>query len=223
MLRTVRSILLAVVLSVSWAPLASAQQPVTIAGGLDDTNTSLGLIVASLNAISDAVGTTGSTLPASAVNVGGKEGVNIVGQTCSTEGSYVACHRLLIDPDTNQPVSYAGCTPMGFISAASVNETAIKGSAGRLYWVDITSLDATPVYAKFYDDTTANTDETDTPKLRIGVPANATASLMAGHTLSFPNGAAFANAITVRLTTGIADNDTGAVSANEVLLNACYL
>ena len=44
----------------------------------------------------------------------------------------------------------------------------------------------------------------------------------AGFTLSIPNGIAFSTAITVAATTGIADADTGAPGANEVIINLGY-
>lgn len=115
-----------------------------------------------------------------------------------------------------------GCTYSSTISAATVNETAVKATAGQIYSVEAFSLDATPVYWKFYNDTAANIDETDTPVLRLMIPANSTASLGAGIVQKWPVGIQFSTAITFRATVGIADNDTAALTANEVLLNVCY-
>lgn len=117
----------------------------------------------------------------------------------------------------------AGCTPNSLISAGSVNETEVKATAGKLYSIWAMSLDATPVYIKIYNDTAANTDQTDTPLIRIMVPANSTATLGAGFTgLNWPTGVTFGTAITFRATTGIADNDTGALTANEVIIGWCF-
>lgn len=173
----------------------------------------------------DNIVSTGSAVPSVASYAGINVGGNLVAPTGSTEGSRTGIDSILIDPDTNSPVSYAGCTPGSIISDASDNdeETEIKSTAGRLYWVTITSLDATPVYVKFYDLTAANTSSASTPTLRIGVPANATASLLAGHTFSFPNGAVFSTAMTFRAVTELADNGTTDVTSAEVLINYCYV
>jgi hypothetical protein len=125
----------------------------------------------------------------------------------------------------NTAAANGGCTigtTQSFIGGASVNETAIKASAGQIYSISAFSLDATPVYIKLYNDTTANIDETDTPVYRLMVPANSTASLGSGFVFDFGVGLEFGTAITLRTTTGIADNDTGALTANEVLVNVCY-
>jgi hypothetical protein len=113
-----------------------------------------------------------------------------------------------------------GCTPNSSISTAAVMETAIKATAGQLYELVITNIDATPVYAKLYNDTAANTDETDTPVGRYGVPGTSAVGGIAATRIAV--GMAFSTAITLRVTTGIADNDTGALSANEVLVSYCY-
>lgn len=113
-----------------------------------------------------------------------------------------------------------GCTPGSSISGAAVLETEIKATAGTLYELVITNIDATPVYARLYNDTAANTDETDTPVARYGVPG--TTAVGGIVTNSIAVGKNFSTAITIRVTTGIADNDTGALSANEVLVSYCY-
>ena len=112
-----------------------------------------------------------------------------------------------------------GCTPTSLLSAATVNETEVKATAGQVYWVQATNVNASPAYLKFYNDTAANTDETDTPVLRLAIPGSTTAG---GFTTSVPVGMAFSTAITYRITTAVADNSTAAVAANEVLVNVCY-
>lgn len=109
-----------------------------------------------------------------------------------------------------------GCTPASSISTGAVMETEIKNAAGQLYTMVVTNLDATNVYAKLYNLTAANTDETDTPIQRFLVPTGG------GFVLPIPVGMEFDTAITLRVTTGAADNDTGALSANEVFVSYCY-
>jgi hypothetical protein len=116
--------------------------------------------------------------------------------------------------------SLTGCTPGSIISAASVNETEIKGSAGQLYMLNVTNIGAAAVFLKLYNDTAANTDETDTPILRFVVPGSTTG---AGNSVAIPaTGVSFTAGITFRLTSAIADNSTGAVAASEVLVSYCY-
>lgn len=112
-----------------------------------------------------------------------------------------------------------GCTPHSILSANTVNETAIKASAGNLYHLNVTNIGANEVFFKLYNDTTANIDETDTPVLRYVVPGNAAG---AGNSVNISVPIAFSTAITYRITTGAADNNTGAVAADEVLVSACF-
>lgn len=113
-----------------------------------------------------------------------------------------------------------GCTPNSSISAGAVLETQVKATPGQLYEMVVTNIDATPVFLKLYNDTSANTDETDTPIGRYGVPGTSAVGGIVPIRLDV--GQYFSTAITFRVTTGIADNDTGALSANEVLVSYCY-
>jgi hypothetical protein len=112
-----------------------------------------------------------------------------------------------------------GCTVGSSISSGAVLETEIKATAGQLYYIVITAIDATPVFARLYNLTAANASEASTPVQRFAVPSSATA---AGFALPIAVGAEFSTAITLRVTTGAADNDTGALSANEVFVSYCY-
>jgi hypothetical protein len=122
-----------------------------------------------------------------------------------------------------QPIvgTIGGCTPNSSISTAAVLETEIKATAGQLYQLVITNLDATPVFARLYNDTAANTDQTDTPLQRFVVPTQGNGN-GAGFVLPINVGQEYSTAITLRVTTGAADNDTGALTANEVLVSYCY-
>lgn len=100
-----------------------------------------------------------------------------------------------------------------------LNETEeeIKGTAGQLYWYFFYNAAASVRYLKFYNDTAANVIVgTTVPVLTIPLPPTT-----AGH-VSIPQGLAFSAAITAAATTGLADNDTGAPSANDVILNVGY-
>lgn len=117
---------------------------------------------------------------------------------------------------TPSATTNGGCTPNSSISTAAVLETEIKATAGQLYYLAITNLDATNVYARLYNLTAANADESDTPIQRFLVPTGS------GFVLPIPVGAVYSTAITLRVTTGAADNDTGALAANEVFVSYCY-
>lgn len=96
-------------------------------------------------------------------------------------------------------------------------EEEIKATAGQLYGYYFANTNASARYLKFYNATAANvTVGTTTPVLTFYLPATS-----AGH-VEFSQGIAFGTAITAAATTGVADNDTGAPGANEVILNAFY-
>jgi hypothetical protein len=117
------------------------------------------------------------------------------------------------------PTTLGGLTPHQKISAATTNATSLKASAGQLYWLYVSNVNAAARYIKFYDKATAPTVGTDTPVLTILVPGNAAG---AGGTVPIPSGIAFGTGIAYAITTGVAVADTGAVAANEIVLNLGY-
>lgn len=101
-------------------------------------------------------------------------------------------------------------------------EDQIKATAGQVYWIHAINLANAPRYLKFYNATAANvTVGTTTPDLTFPIPSQGDTN-GAGFTLSIPNGIAFGTAITIAATTGLADNDSGAPGANEVVVNLGY-
>lgn len=114
-----------------------------------------------------------------------------------------------------------GWTPKSYITSGAANQdsTVVKGSAGQVGFLAPFSTVATARFVKVYDKSTAPTSA-DTPVHRIAIPANTTG---AGSNLGISLGAAFANGISFRVTTGAADSDTGACSTNDVLVNIGYL
>lgn len=112
-----------------------------------------------------------------------------------------------------------GATPGRLVSAASTNGTVIKASAGSLYTLTVVNLNAAVRYLKVYNSTSV-TVGTTTPTWTIPVPASTTG---AGIAVPIPAcGIAFGTGICLGLTTGAADNDTGAVAANEIFVNYAY-
>jgi hypothetical protein len=111
-----------------------------------------------------------------------------------------------------------GCTPNRLISAASTNATSVKASAGSLYEIHASNLNAAARYLKLYNKASAPTVGTDTPVQVIGLaPSSANAfSWSASVPMAFTTGIAFA------VTSGITDADTGAISASETAVSYCY-
>lgn len=101
-------------------------------------------------------------------------------------------------------------------AAASTNATSAKSSAGFLYLVSGYNAAATARYLKIYNKASAPTVGTDTPRMTIYLPATAAFAIDIPR-LYLETGIAYA------LTTGSADNDTGALTAADVLaLNVVY-
>lgn len=117
-----------------------------------------------------------------------------------------------------------GATPYFAIPAGSGDGDAavIKASAGTVYGIQLGNIQSVPVYFKLYDKSGTPTSS-DTPVKVIEVPANATAALGAGNNVPIPpQGIAFANGISWRIVTGIANNDSTEVLANNQVINVDY-
>lgn len=98
------------------------------------------------------------------------------------------------------------------------SEEEVKAAAGQIYGWYLYNLHADTIrHIKFYNDTAANVVVgTDTPILTIPLGAGM------GANVSFPNGIPFSTALCIAATTGIADSDTGAPGANEVIANVFF-
>ena len=121
---------------------------------------------------------------------------------------------------TPQPHTTGGCSIFRSLDLDETEED-IKTSAGQIYGLWVTNLATSTRFLKFYNATAANvTVGTTTPVLTIGIPGNATDDI-AG-LFSSTMGIAFDTAMSAAATTGIADNDTGAPGANDVLVNVFY-
>lgn len=121
---------------------------------------------------------------------------------------------------TAQPTN--GLTPFKLISLGSTNANVVKATPGNLYNIIVTNLNAAARYLKLYDKATAPTVGTDVPVWTILIPGTATAGVGAGIVIPVDLGLGFANGIGIALTTGVATADTGAVAANEIVVNLGY-
>lgn len=115
------------------------------------------------------------------------------------------------------PQTSGGLSTYSVISSGAANQdsAAVKGSAGQVYGYSLFNTTASARYVKLYNKASGATSA-DTPVRRIYLPPTG------GVDRSEPNGIAFGTGICIRITTGAADSDTGACSANDVLANIDY-
>ena len=147
----------------------------------------------------------------------------------NTAGTEVGLNQPLTDTQlraTPVPVSPRanttgtnGTTPYKLTSLASTNANVVKNSGGNLYSIVAIGLTSTVRYLKIYSKATAPTVGTDVPLMTIPVPANTQG---AGVAIPFAMGVNFPLGIGVAITSGSADNDTGAVGAGDVIVNLTY-
>jgi hypothetical protein len=101
---------------------------------------------------------------------------------------------------------------------ADETEEEVKATAGKLYGWFIYNDGAAEAYVKFYNATAAGTTVgSTTPILTIPIPAGSASNV------EFTNGITFATALSIAATTGVADADTAAPAANQVIANVFYL
>ena len=112
-----------------------------------------------------------------------------------------------------------GTTAYKLISTASTNANSIKVSGGNLYSIIAIGLTSTVRYLKLYNKASAPTVGTDVPLMTIPIPANTQG---AGVALPFSMGVNFPLGIAIAITSGAADNDSGAVGAGDVIVNLTY-
>ncbi len=100
-------------------------------------------------------------------------------------------------------------------------EEEVKATAGQVYGMWIANIATTTRFVKFYNATAANvTVGTTTPVLTLPIPGNTSDDTLMVNMSTI--GIVFDTAITVAATTGLADADTGAPAANDVVVNIFY-
>jgi hypothetical protein len=117
------------------------------------------------------------------------------------------------------PTTTGGLTTSMTISAATTNATSVKASAGQVYGIYCSNINAAVRYLKLFNKASAPTVGTDVPVLVFAIPGNTAG---AGFAIEFSNGVAFGTGIAFCLTTGVTTADTGAVAANEQVVNLLY-
>jgi len=122
-------------------------------------------------------------------------------------------------PTTEAPANSGGLSMRHIISQASTNLTAVKVSAGQVYAVEAFSTRNSAIYLKLYDEGSSPTVGADVPDKVLLIPGNTRG---AGVVINWDKGLEFTGGIYVATTTGAADNDTGAVAAEECVVNLSY-
>lgn len=121
---------------------------------------------------------------------------------------------------TTRPESTAtgALSKLRVIAAASVNNTLVKGSAGRVYRIFAFNLSASVKFLKLYNKATAPVAGTDTPVETYALAPNVMTPIDFGQI-----GDSFATGIGLALTGSIADSDTTVLVANDVVLMVHFL
>jgi len=111
---------------------------------------------------------------------------------------------------------------LSFSTIASSAGTVIKASPGRVFGWSFHTIDATPVYVKLYDSTVAPSSGS-TPKVRVAVAGSTTVG-NGPQSVFGPGdeGIYFSSGISYIVVTGLVDNSTLPVTANETLVNIFY-
>jgi hypothetical protein len=113
-----------------------------------------------------------------------------------------------------------GATAYKLVSAATTNATSVKASAGTLYMVTASNVNAAARYLKLYNKASAPTVGTDTPVFTFIIPGNTAG---AGTNIPIPNvGINFATGIAFALTTEATDAGSTGVALSEIVINLAY-
>jgi hypothetical protein len=115
------------------------------------------------------------------------------------------------------PVATGGLTLARIISAATTNATSVKTAAGQIYNIQAFNVNASARYLKLYNKASAPTVGTDTPVATYFL-APTTGALV----IEAANGIAFSAGIAFAITANMADSDTTAIGASDVVVNIQY-
>lgn len=151
-------------------------------------------------------------------------GTNAIGKLAANSGvdigdvdvTSISAGSNLIGDVGIQPRTSGGLSIFRSIDLDETEED-VKTSAGQVFGYYIYNNAAATTYVKFYNATAANVIVgTTTPVLTIPIPAGSAANVIS------PIGIQFDTAICVAATTGVADNNTGAPAANDLIINIYY-
>jgi hypothetical protein len=145
------------------------------------------------------------------------------GSTDSVDEGDAGAARMTLDRKqivTPQPHTTGGCSIFRSIDLDETEEE-IKATAGQIYGMWVTNTHTSTLWLKFYNLTAPNTTVgTSTPVITLGIPGNSSDDVTG--LFSSTMGITFDTAICAAVTTGVADNDTGAPAANSIIINVFY-
>lgn len=122
---------------------------------------------------------------------------------------------------TPTPVSTGGLSIFRSLDLDETEEEVVA-TACTVYGAWVTNTATSTRWLKFYNATAASvTVGTTTPVITIGIPGNTSDDISANFGPG-GMGVGFSTACTVASTTGVADADTGAPAANDVIVNIFY-
>lgn len=154
------------------------------------------------------------------------DGTNAVAVKAASTAAAAADPALVvaISPNNTVPVAQVastanGATPYKIIATASTNSNLISAGAHNVYSAQLGNNSANIAYLKLYNKATAPTCGTDTPVKTLIIPASTSG---AGSNVTINIGASFSLGVGICVTSGIADNDTGAVAASAYAINIDY-
>jgi hypothetical protein len=116
---------------------------------------------------------------------------------------------------TTTSATIGGVVKSRVMSLATTNATSVKAIQGNIYGLKVYNTNASTRYFKLYDKTSAPTVGTDTPIITIPIAPSSWAPVLE-QPIPFTNGIAYA------ITGAVADSDTTAVSANDVVGTIIY-
>lgn len=111
--------------------------------------------------------------------------------------------------------------PKSYTSAASINATVVKASAGCVHTISAINVSNSLRYIKFYDQNTTPNPAADSANHVYTVPVPASSN-GAGQVISFPKGMRFSKGIAFTITTSPSATDATVVGANEVFNNLTW-
>lgn len=120
------------------------------------------------------------------------------------------------------PATTGGLSIKSAFSVANVTGVNFKSSAGQLYGWVVTNTSTAPRYVKIYNKATAPSVGTDTPTIRLCIPADSGGNGAGQVAAEYTMGIAFSSGIGYGITTDGTDAGTGSPGANEVIVNFFY-
>lgn len=205
------------VLTVPADPFGANADAAATAGSTGSIQAKLRLMTSQLDAIQTAVETLDNTVSGTElqVDVLTMPSTTVTATDLDIRDLTAASDNVAIRPETANGLSTFRSLDL------DETEEEVKGTAGQVYGVWFSNTATSTRWLKFYNATAANvTVGTTTPVITLALPGNSSDDISG--VFSSTHGIAFGTAITVAATTGVADNDTGAPGANEVIVNVFY-